>query len=192
MDFGCGCGDSTIALAKAFPNSSVFGFDIDERSIDRANSKKSNVQNVSFRCQDVFTLDPNEHEKYDLCTFLLCLHDMSQGSTRFPSIFYNFSMNSWLSPVNSYPTNALRIAKGLLKKGGSIIVLEIASNPVFDPTVTSDFGEVAESVLHCLPCSRPLDQTNNPGEDIGNPFRFDQLKSVAVNAGFSTVSYYCN
>ena len=75
----------------------------------------------------------------------------------------------------------------MLKENGSVIVLEIASNSKFDPSVKSDFGEVAESVLHCLPCSRPVDETAEPGEDIGNPFRFDELKPVARTAGFSSV-----
>jgi len=40
MDFGCGCGRSTVALAKHFTQCSVIGYDIDELSIERANANK--------------------------------------------------------------------------------------------------------------------------------------------------------
>jgi len=164
MDFGCGCGKSSISLAKAYPNAQVIGYDIDETSIERAEKNKVGTPNVEFFCQNVFEFDAKnlaQTEKFDLVTFLLCLHDLS------------------------YPTKALAIAKSILKPGGKVIVLEMAASDQFCPAAKDEFGSVAISVMHCLPCSRPED--GSPGEDIGNPFRLNQLIQTAKNAGFKKV-----
>src|SRR2546428_107804 len=49
-DIGCGCGQSTVTMAKAFPRSRVLGIDYDPRSIARACrlAAASRVANVEF------------------------------------------------------------------------------------------------------------------------------------------------
>ena len=88
MDFGCGCGRSAIAMANGFPAASIIGYDIDAVSIDRANINKGDIKNVKFFCQNVFDFKPEnipEEEKFDMVTFLICLHDLSQGSNGYIS-----------------------------------------------------------------------------------------------------------
>ena len=78
MDFGCGCGRSTLSMANGFPNSTVVGFDIDAYSIERANMNKGDTNNVKFVCQDVTEFEADsisEDQKFDVVTFLMCLHD---------------------------------------------------------------------------------------------------------------------
>ena len=86
----------------------------------------------------------------------------------------------------SYPTKALSIANKILKPGGSVVVLEMSACDSFNSSATAEFTSVSISVLHCLPCSRPT--SGPPGEDIGNPFRMDQLAPIVSSAGFSHVT----
>ena len=101
----------------------------------------------------------------------------------FKVFFYKLPYNFDLS----YPTKALQVAHKILKKTGAVLVLEMAVSDVFCPTESAEFTPVAVSVMHCLPCSRP--PSGPPGEDIGNPFRMDQLTQIAKNAGFSEVHH---
>ena len=58
--------------------------------------------------------------------------------------------------------------------------------------ILDEFESIAISVLHCLPVSRPENKSCEAGEDIGNPFRYEQLKIIAKNAGFEKVDYRQN
>lgn len=75
-DVGCGCGQSTIAMGKAFPKSEVLGIDYDGRSIERARklAVENGLKNVQFLqapAQDV----PKDR-RYDLVCSFDCIHDM--------------------------------------------------------------------------------------------------------------------
>ena len=72
LDFGCGSGRVCIALAKAFPEASISGVDVDAGSIGRAQeaAKREGVQ-VDFRVGDPAP------GAYDLVTLCDCLHDLA-------------------------------------------------------------------------------------------------------------------
>jgi len=75
-DVGCGHGVSTRLMAQAFPNSSFYGFDYHEGSIDAAReaAKEAGLGNrVRF---DVHSAKNYPAEGYDLVCFFDCLHDM--------------------------------------------------------------------------------------------------------------------
>jgi 2-polyprenyl-3-methyl-5-hydroxy-6-metoxy-1,4-benzoquinol methylase len=75
-DVGCGCGQSTVAMAKAFPKSHVLGIDYHEPSIERARrlAASHGLGNVEF------LLAPAEQlpaaRKFDLICSFDCIHDM--------------------------------------------------------------------------------------------------------------------
>ncbi|MBI5868133.1 MAG: methyltransferase domain-containing protein [candidate division Zixibacteria bacterium] len=75
-DIGCGCGQSTVAMAKAFPNSRVVGIDYDHRSIERARKLASEEKagNVTF-IEAAADRIPRD-QKFDLVCSFDCIHDM--------------------------------------------------------------------------------------------------------------------
>jgi 2-polyprenyl-3-methyl-5-hydroxy-6-metoxy-1,4-benzoquinol methylase len=75
-DVGCGCGQSTVAIAKAFPNSRVLGIDYHGPSIERARrlASASGLINIEF-VQAPAEQVPRDR-KYDLICSFDCIHDM--------------------------------------------------------------------------------------------------------------------
>lgn len=160
-DMGCGCGNSTLAMASIFPQANVHGLDIDKDSIIKA---KANINhpNVTFVEKDMFDVNPDDEEFYDIICFFLCLHDMT------------------------WPTEALKITKRMLKPGGIVLVAESPAAKTFEEAPSSEATSVCISSMHCLPVSRPTsNKFQLPPEDIGNPFRMCQLEKCVTNSGFS-------
>jgi len=76
VDVGCGRGQSTIAIAKAFPNSTVLGLDYHAPSIERARTlaAEQGLANVEFIAAAADKI-PQER-KFDLICSFDCIHDM--------------------------------------------------------------------------------------------------------------------
>jgi SAM-dependent methyltransferase len=75
-DVGCGHGHSTILMAKAFPRSRFFGFDVHAASIEAAR-RNAIEAGVADRVQfDVARAVDYPHRNYGLICFFDCLHDM--------------------------------------------------------------------------------------------------------------------
>ena len=72
---GCGHGASTIMMAKAYPNSSVIGFDSHMPSIEWAKKRavEEGIMNITF---EVAKSSDYPGDDYDLITFFDCFHDM--------------------------------------------------------------------------------------------------------------------
>ncbi len=60
LDFGCGIGKLSTRIAEAFPNSTVYGYDVSTASVDRASKKAPHLENLHYLNQS-FT-----GKKYDL------------------------------------------------------------------------------------------------------------------------------
>lgn len=75
-DIGCGHGASTILLAKEYPNSTFYGFDYHEASIERAREAAEEA-GVADRCTfEVASAKDYPGEGYDLAMIFDALHDM--------------------------------------------------------------------------------------------------------------------
>lgn len=74
-DIGCGHGSSSILMAEAYPNSTVYGFDFHEPSIEeaRAKAKAAGLDNVNF---EVASAKDFPGEDYALACIFDALHDM--------------------------------------------------------------------------------------------------------------------
>jgi SAM-dependent methyltransferase len=75
-DIGCGHGASTIIMAKAYPNSTFFGFDFHPASIDRARKLAAEAgigDKITFETAAAKSYPGRD---YDLIAFFDCLHDM--------------------------------------------------------------------------------------------------------------------
>ena len=158
-DVACGLGRSTLAIARAYPQVHVDGIDLDKASIDRAREllPGSGVEDrVTFHNADA--AEPGFAEQYDLVTIFEALHDMS------------------------YPVDVLRTLRGLLSKGGSLIVGDERTAERF----SLDAGPIERlyygfSVLHCLPVGMVGD---NPA-GTGTVMRESTVQQYAAEAGFS-------
>ncbi len=84
-DVGCGYGHSTILMAKAFPNSRFYGYDVHSPSIAEARQHAARAgvaDRVTFEVAAA-TSFPDLH--YGLVTFFDCLHDLGDpvGAVRY-------------------------------------------------------------------------------------------------------------
>lgn len=160
-DVACGTGWSSIAIARAYPQAIVDGFDLDAPSIElaRANAKEAGVDGrVRFHVRDA--ADPQLAGRYDLVTVFEALHDMAR------------------------PVDALRACRALLAPGGSILVAdERAAEEFTAPGPMSERLYYGWSVLFCLPTSR--EQT--PSAATGTPMRPATLRRYATEAGLARV-----
>jgi SAM-dependent methyltransferase len=74
-DIGCGHGISTLIMAKAFPKSQFYGFDLHPASIEAANrhAKEQHIMNVHFSVAAAKDFPGNS---YGFVTVFDALHDM--------------------------------------------------------------------------------------------------------------------
>lgn len=99
-DVGCGHGHSSVLMAKAFPKSRFWGFDVHEESIATARrvARAAGVEDrVSF---EVAKADGYTKRGYDLVCFFDCLHDMGR------------------------PVEAARYAATAMAEGGTLMLIE--------------------------------------------------------------------
>ncbi len=101
LEAGCGVGAQTVILAKNSPYAHFTSIDISEISLSKAKAliDKENIKNVTFQKGDIFNLE-FEEESFD-------------------HIFVCFILEHLQDPVK-----ALFKLKKVLKKGGSITVIE--------------------------------------------------------------------
>jgi ubiquinone/menaquinone biosynthesis C-methylase UbiE len=166
IDIACGSGWSSIAIARAYPNVRVQGFDLDESSIELARHTAAEAglaDRVRFDVQDA--TDPSFGDgpltgSADLVTIFEAVHDMSG------------------------PIEALRNVRGLLAEGATAIVMDERVGERF----TAPADEVERfmygwSILVCLPggMSQP------PAAGTGTVMRPAVLRTYAEKAGFRDV-----
>jgi SAM-dependent methyltransferase len=162
-DVGCGTGWSSIAIARAYPNARVDGFDLDEASIERAraNAAAAGVADrVTFQVRDA--ADPALAGRYDLVTAFETLHDIAR------------------------PVAALRVMRGLLRDGGAVFVADERVGETFQaPGTDIERLNYGFSVVHCLPATMaergPIEQAT------GTVMRPPIMRRYAAEAGFRDV-----
>ncbi len=85
-DFACGSGVGLVTMAKAFPKSTFYGWDISNIALDRGreNALTAGVSNVTFF---------NVHERsfpgdsrFDFVTTFDCVHDLTSPETTVKAI----------------------------------------------------------------------------------------------------------
>jgi len=164
-DIGCGHGASTIAMARAYPQSTFLGFDLHPASVETARRRAAEAgvhDRVHFEVGDATSFpSPADDGGYDLISFFDCFHDLGD------------------------PLSAARHARTRLAPGGSLMLVEpqaaddvagAAGNPV-----ARTYS--AYSTLVCVPNS--LAQT--PGTALGAQAGVPVLRKVLGQAGFGEV-----
>ncbi len=141
LDLGCGLGRTTVELARAFPNATVCGLDLDEASISEARDLAAQLglaDRVTFVTGDATTWDTED--RFELVTSFESLHDTAD------------------------PVATLATARRLLAPGGAVLVgddrgadhLETPADPY--QRMLHGFA-----VLHCIPATRSEDASHAHG-----------------------------
>jgi 2-polyprenyl-3-methyl-5-hydroxy-6-metoxy-1,4-benzoquinol methylase len=162
-DIACGCGWSSIAIARGFDGVTVDGFDSDTASIADAsvNARDAGVTDrVRFTTADAAA--PSEGgATYDLVCCFEALHDMA------------------------HPVDALRSMRALAGGDGTVFVVDERAADAFTPNDPDPMQRLfyAASVLHCLPVGR----SEPDSAATGTVMRTATLERYAADAGFTSV-----
>jgi SAM-dependent methyltransferase len=160
-DIGCGAGWASIAIAQAYPNLIVDGFDNDGPSIAMAlaNAAAAGVADrVHFHVHDV--AEPIDGS-FDLVAAFMMLHDVSR------------------------PVETLRVMREAAGQDGTAIVMDTrVADEFVAPGGPVDRFSYVFSLLYCL----PLGLAEQPSAGTGTVMRIDTLRGYARAAGFDQVS----
>lgn len=156
-DVGCGCGQSTVAMAGAFPKSRVMGLDFHAPSIARARklAASKGLGNVDFVEAAADNL-PRDR-KFDLICSFDCIHDMVD------------------------PLAALRAIRRALAPAGVYVWSEPNASANAHEN-RNPFGKAfhALSPFHCMTVSLAFN-----GDGLGTVIGEQGARSLAQDAGFS-------
>jgi SAM-dependent methyltransferase len=161
LDIGCGGGWSSVALARAYPASSVDGVDIDAASVEMARDlaeRSGLADRVSFRHGDAARLAGES--PYDAAFAFECVHDMPR------------------------PHEVLAAAREAVRADGLVVVMDEAVADEF--TAPGDELErfmYAASLFVCLPDGL----SSPPSRATGTVMRRSTLTTYAREAGFEDV-----
>jgi 2-polyprenyl-3-methyl-5-hydroxy-6-metoxy-1,4-benzoquinol methylase len=158
LDFGCGTGRVTLALANAFRNSEFVGLDSDPGSIRQAKEYAEEVDQedrVRFVCQLVDDFAKNQ--KFDLITACDCVHDLID------------------------PSGVLTALKDLLNPTGTLFVIE----PKVADRLEDNINPIGSlyygmSVFHCMTQSLA-----DGGAGLGTCMGPARLEALVNSAGFT-------
>lgn len=158
LDVGCGGGWSSIALAKAYPDATVHGIDLDEPSVRMAGknaSERGVGERLRFTAGDAAALAEGG---YDVAFAFECIHDMPR------------------------PVEVLSTVRRALAPDGFMVVMDEAVAENFAPN-----GDELERLMYgfslwiCLPDSL----SSQPSVGTGTVMRPSTLKGYAEDAGFT-------
>ncbi|MEV4619841.1 methyltransferase domain-containing protein [Asanoa sp. NPDC049573] len=161
-DVGCGAGWSSIALARAYPQARVDGFDVDKPSvaIATANARDAGLRGrVAFQLVDAASGLPGTGD-YDAAFAFECVHDLPR------------------------PVEVLAAIRGAVRPGAPVVVMDEAVGESFlapgDDVERLMYGF---STLVCLPDS--MSHADSVG--TGTVMRPSVLRRYAREAGFADV-----
>lgn len=161
LDVGCGGGWSSIALARAYPQASVLGVDVDLPSIDAARgtaAAEGLAERVQFLVAEGEAL--SDTEPFDAAFAFECLHDMPR------------------------PVEVLTAMRQSVRPRGSVVIMDEA----VDDELTAPGSEIDQcmygfSLFICLPDGL----SSEPSAGTGTVMRPAVLRDYATRAGFGTV-----
>jgi 2-polyprenyl-3-methyl-5-hydroxy-6-metoxy-1,4-benzoquinol methylase len=159
-DLACGAGWSSIAIARAYPDVRVDGFDGDAASVElaRANAEAEGVADrVRFVQRDVSAGEAPGG--YDLVCVFEAIHDMSR------------------------PVEALAGMRALAAPDGAVLVMDERTNDALTVGDPQEHYLYSVSVLGCLPTG----MSSQPSAATGTVMRPATFARYAEEAGFDGV-----
>ncbi len=159
-DVGCGHGHSTVLMAKAYPESHFWGFDVHEESITVARrvAREAGVEKrVIF---EVAKADDFAKHGYDLICFFDCLHDMGR------------------------PIAAARHARSAMAEDGTIMLIEPCAGDRVEDNI-NPVGRLYYAASTTLCCAHAISE--NGTHVLGAQAGPSRLEAVLRSAGLGTV-----
>lgn len=159
-DVGCGHGHSTVLMAKAYPESRFWGFDVHEESIAIARrvAREAGVEKrVSF---EVTKADDFARHGYDLICFFDCLHDMGR------------------------PIAAARHARSAMAEDGTIMLIEPCAGDRVEDNI-NPVGRLYYAASTTLCCAHAISE--NGTHVLGAQAGPSRLEAVLRSAGLGMV-----
>ena len=159
-DVACGVGWASIAIARAYPNVRVDGFDLDESSIElaRRNAHDAGLSDrVTFQVRDVAEAEAGG---YDLAVIIEALHDMTQ------------------------PVDVLGSVRRMLRPDGIALIADEKTEDAFTaPANEMERIYYGFSIFTCLPAA----MTERPTAATGTLMRAGMMARLGSEAGFQRV-----
>jgi 2-polyprenyl-3-methyl-5-hydroxy-6-metoxy-1,4-benzoquinol methylase len=158
-DVAAGTAQSSIAIARAYPQVIVDAIDVDATSVERARANVA-AAGLEGRVRPVLhdASGGNLGGPYDLVTIFEALHDMN------------------------HPVDALRAVQASLADGGSVVIADerVAERfaPPGDEIERLNYGF---SILHCL----AVGLLDHDSAGTGTVIRPDTVRAYATEAGFA-------
>jgi SAM-dependent methyltransferase len=160
-DVACGVGWASMAIARAYPNARIDGYDPDPSSIDIARTlavQGGIADRVRFHARDAVAMA--DAGPYDLAIVVEAIHDMS------------------------HPVDVLRaIHQGLAPRGTLIVADERVADEFHAPGDAIERLMYGFSVLVCLPAA----MDDEASAATGTVMRPDTFRGYATEAGFREV-----
>jgi SAM-dependent methyltransferase len=159
-DIGCGHGWSTVAMAKAFPNSQFDGYDFHAGSIEEAQAH-AETHGVSANTRFAVGLAKDYPGKdFDLVTCFDCLHDMGD------------------------PAGAAAHIRRSLKEDGTWMIVEPLAGDRLEQNL-NPVGRLyyAASTMVCMPTSLSQEVGTALGAQAGEA----KLREVILKGGFGSI-----
>lgn len=157
-DVGCGHGHSTVLMAKAFPNSHFYGYDVHAPSLQEStqNAIKAGVtDHVEFQVAKAVDYPDKQ---YGLICFFDCLHDLGD------------------------PLAAAQHAAKVLAPDGAVLLVEPFANDRLEQNI-STVGQLYYSASTCICCAHAISEGGT--EVLGAQAGEARLAEVFRKAGFT-------
>ncbi len=159
-DIGCGTGHALNLMAKAYPESRFFGYDIGEDAIAKAaeEARAAGLANVRFEVRDV-TMLPTE-PKFDLITAFDAIHDQVS------------------------PAAVLRRAHDALAADGLFLIVDFKFSSAVEENIGNPFAPLyyGVSTMHCMTVSLA-----EGGAGLGTVWGIQLARQMLAQAGFTRV-----
>jgi len=155
-DVGCGSGAAVLAMATAYPEATVWGFDLHHGSVERARARAGRVPNARFevRAADDLPLDVG----FDLVTTFDVVHDLAD------------------------PPGALRRIKESLVTGGTYLMMEPRAEDNLEDNLNPRGALLyGVSALHCMTQSLAMG-----GAGLGAAWGPAAAEALCRDAGFGS------
>ncbi len=161
LDVGCGSGRAINAMAKAYPESEFFGYDISEEAINsaRMDARESGLSNARFEVKDVANLE--ETGEFDLITAFDAIHDQAKPAQVLDSIYKALSPN------------------------GTFLMQEIKASSELQNNLDHPVGPFIYTIscMHCMTVS--LSQN---GEGLGAAWGEEKAREMLKEVGFTNAT----
>lgn len=158
-DIGCGRGKAVLALAKAFPQAEVYGFDLHEPSIAYAR-EETLAEGVGNAHYVAGPAEAASGSGFDLAVIIDALHDMGD------------------------PVAVAANVKTMLKPGGRFLVIEPYAGDRLEDNLTLS-GRVAYAASTCICTPASLSQPGRAA--LGAQAGYARLRDVLEQAGYRSI-----